>query len=465
MVALGGAIFGIGSCRGWDAQSGFSHNVSATSSIRFLPEPDIDEPGVKGRHGADASSRWYYWKLPPDQVTWYSRLFVWVCYISHQLFVWIVIYNLQQEKAKRGMDYTPSLNKYNYYFFGINVFFHLLHLLQTHTTYDSTAQDVSIASSQCSVIIMLTFIMLMEYRNRGMVFGWPTLAHKDKVSNFLRLNYGPINILKRYHGYLCAWACVYTFWYHPMENTWGHVLGFAHTWILLLQGSLMMTQVHLNRYWRLLLETWFCLHAGVVAAQNSGPEQLGTKLWPMFVFGTLLLYTVTHIFSLPFWTKIHFAFRFAPVTVLLAVCIYMYSWIPDANGRPWVRMREIINIPAIYYVDVLLAWWLLYVFLKIEGWIMGRQEQKSPPMGVKFVYLLLAFCMYGIFTAISLGLQLYDVTMMLLLTSLILTAVLTVLASVKFMFLRRAFGEPPGVASPPNSYVPDVELKTVKPVV
>jgi hypothetical protein len=64
-------------------------------------------------------------------------------------------------------------------------------------------------------------------------------------------------------------AAVYTFWYHPCENTWGHVLGFVHTSLIMLQGSLMFTPVHLNRLWRFVVETWVLVHAGVVAYQST----------------------------------------------------------------------------------------------------------------------------------------------------------------------------------------------------
>lgn len=56
-----------------------------------------------------------------------------------------------------------------------------------------------------------------------------------------------IQMLNRYHGYYFAWSIVYTFWYHPMENTWAHTSGFLHTGIVLIQGSLIYTDMHLNR--------------------------------------------------------------------------------------------------------------------------------------------------------------------------------------------------------------------------
>ncbi|KAF6016988.1 SERAC1 [Bugula neritina] len=42
-------MFGIGSIRGWDADSAYNHNMSNSSMERFLPEPFTPEPGVYKR--------------------------------------------------------------------------------------------------------------------------------------------------------------------------------------------------------------------------------------------------------------------------------------------------------------------------------------------------------------------------------------------------------------------------------
>ena len=47
----------------------------------------------------------------------------------------------------------------------------LLHFAQTHIWYGALAEDVSIWSSQVSVIIMLVLILLMENQRRGLFFG------------------------------------------------------------------------------------------------------------------------------------------------------------------------------------------------------------------------------------------------------------------------------------------------------
>ena len=87
--------------------------------------------------------------------------------------------------------------------------------------------------------MLLMMILIMEYRDRGIAFGWPVASDKGAISSALRLDPTPSNIVRRYHGYAFAWASVYTFWFHPMENTLGHALGLAYTYIILLQGDVL----------------------------------------------------------------------------------------------------------------------------------------------------------------------------------------------------------------------------------
>ena len=51
------------------------------------------------RSDKDASSRWYYWKVKPEEATHWSRLFVWVGYSLHNLSVWFVLYLQHRSKV------------------------------------------------------------------------------------------------------------------------------------------------------------------------------------------------------------------------------------------------------------------------------------------------------------------------------------------------------------------------------
>ena len=67
---------------------------------------------------------------------------------------------------------------------------------------------------QGSVVLLLVFVLLMENPRRGLFFGYKAPGLRTAV-----------DVTKRYHGYLFSWAVIYTFWYHPMEDTGGHILG------------------------------------------------------------------------------------------------------------------------------------------------------------------------------------------------------------------------------------------------
>ncbi|MGV2435012.1 MAG UNVERIFIED_CONTAM: hypothetical protein LVT10_09145 [Anaerolineae bacterium] len=120
--------------------------------------------------------------------------------------IWGLIWYAQTYVKK----YTDGLHRVNQIALAATAFFVFLHLVQTHIWYDGLAQDVSIFSSQWSVIIMLIWIIIMENQRRGVFFG-QKLPFPKRVMRFAR----------KYHGYYFAWAVIYTFWYHPMETTGG----------------------------------------------------------------------------------------------------------------------------------------------------------------------------------------------------------------------------------------------------
>ncbi|XP_071484095.1 uncharacterized protein [Diadema antillarum] len=414
-VFLLGVVY-IGDVRRWDADSGWTHNTSETSAVRFLSEPYVEEPGVRGRYGTDAGARWYYWKLKPNEVNVLTRVVPWLCYVLHQLFMWGCIYYAQKLKLIYPQPgepkYSSRLRNFNWIAFIGNVLFHLIHLGQTHWTYDALAQDVSGPSNIGSAIMLLIFVLMLEYRNRGMAFGWPSKDDQGKISEKMRLPWGPQELIRRYHGYVFAWGAIFTFWHHPMENTIGHVMGFTHTWMFLLQGSLMYTQFHLNRYWRLLLEAWVIIHGTVVAWQTGGPALNRSTLYPMFMFGFLWLFTMTQLFGLPLWTKVPKWTRAFPFVAYLAAGIYCYGWVfADRQGRYWIRLNEMVRIPAIEYFCVLFAWLVMWFFLWIEKKIKGDRADESfrPPSPVKeALYICGVVFTYAILMVVSVLVQLLD---------------------------------------------------------
>jgi hypothetical protein len=132
----------------------------------------------------DQGAAWYFWKLPNP--TFWTHATAWLFYIAHQATVWALIAYAQS----RSLKYTTGLHRVNYWALGVNAFFILLHFVQTHIWYDGLAQDVSIWSSQVSVVILLVWVLLMENNRRGLFFG-----KKAPISRQI------ITFARKYHGY------------------------------------------------------------------------------------------------------------------------------------------------------------------------------------------------------------------------------------------------------------------------
>ncbi|RME43867.1 MAG: hypothetical protein D6791_14510 [Chloroflexi bacterium] len=272
-------------------------------------------------HLPDQGASWYYWKLP--QPTLWGRATAWGFYLAHQLALWGLIYYAQT----RVRRYTAGLHRVNVLALGVNAFFILLHFAQTHLWYDGLAQDVSIWSSQGSVVVLLVWVLLMENNRRGMFFG-----------KRLPLSQEIIRTARKYHGYFFAWAIVYTFWYHPMEPTSGHLIGFFYMFLLMLQGSLFFTRIHVNRLWTFVQEFTVLAHGTLVAVMQ------GNGLWPMFAFGFGGIFVITQMHGLGLSRRS----RGLLLALYIAAVLFVY------NGRGWARLNEIVRIPVIDYLAVLL---------------------------------------------------------------------------------------------------------------
>ncbi|GGJ48809.1 hypothetical protein [Deinococcus roseus] len=290
----------------------------------------------------DQGASWYFWKLPGP--TFWTHFSAWFLYLAHQITIWGLIFYAQTRVKK----YTAGLHPVNFWALGVNAVFVLLHLLQTHLFYDGLAQDVSIYSSQGSVIVLLVLVLVMENKRRGMFFG-----KKAPLKATI------VDAVRKYHGYFFSWAVVYTFWYHPMETTSGHLLGTFYTLMLMLQGSLFLTRIHVNRYWTLAQELLVVIHGSIVALSNTN------GLWPMFAFGFLGVFIVTQMHGLG-WSRLT---RWIVASLFSGWVIYVYS------GRGWGKLNEIMRIPLIDYVLVFVLAGLVWLLVWIGQGI--RKLQKS----------------------------------------------------------------------------------------
>ena len=302
--------------------------------------------------GPDLGDFWYYWQR--DDATAWSRLSAWVPYCAHQISIWYLIARARQARPR----YVMGLHTFNLWAIGVNGFFMVLHVVQTKFFYDGLAQDVHEATSMGSVILMLFLIMLMENRRRGLWFGKPVAA----------LNTAG-DAVRRYHGYYFSWAIIYTFWYHPVETTPGHLAGYAYMSLLLLQSSLFFTRFHVNRWWTMFLETLFVVHGALIAwyVMNPGDH----RFWSMFLFGGVGVFLVTHLYGLGLSSR----GKWAIALPLIAVLVAFYGVFPETlMGLP--------RLAAILYAGTFLMAGLITPLLWLGRWL-GERGAAQPDQALR----------------------------------------------------------------------------------
>ncbi|MCH1930380.1 hypothetical protein L9G16_09320 [Shewanella sp. A25] len=279
----------------------------------------------------DKGPLWYFWKRPdPD---FWSHFTAWGFYACHQVAIWWLIYSAKTAYSSRSLDDKASdspykslgLHRVNLYAIGTNLFFIVLHIVQTKIFYDGLAQDVSNLSAQFSVIILLLMVLLIEHKRRGLFFGKKIIGIDQTY-----------NVVKQYHGYYFAWAIIYTFWFHPIETTVGHLLGNFYMFMLMLQGSLFFTRFHRNKYWTVLLETFVLLHGALVAYASVHGESVS-----MFVFGFAVIFFATQIYGLGLSQRM--IMLFSGLFVVVLVLYYQSNFI---------KGTEIFRIPMVLYLGV-----------------------------------------------------------------------------------------------------------------
>lgn len=308
----------------------------------LLPDP----PGAEG-------AAWYYWKLPAREFM--TMFIVWTFYLAHQFTLWGAIY-----WAKKNLDHlrsntSTSLSKYNWAAIIINLFFIVLHLVQTHIWFDGLAQDVPIWTSQGSVIVMLSFLLIIENPSRGFFLGRKLgRPITPRVSGFFRRN----------HPYIISWAIVYTFWFHPMAYDPQLISGFFYMFLLFTQISLAFTIVHRNKGWIVLLESFVGIHAFIVATFTA--SQAATGIWVMFTTGFAFMFVFTYMFAFNVRREIKWGV-FAGYSAAL-VWIYLP---PELGGYvlrdPTYLLRlEPLWIPIILYLLAIVFAGFAYLYLKVK---------------------------------------------------------------------------------------------------
>jgi hypothetical protein len=274
----------------------------------------------------------YPWRLTaPDSM---ARLTAWLGYALHSVLAWSIIYRAQRQRPK----YQDDLRWFNFSMLAVHGSFAVLHLLQTRLLYDGLAQDVPELTAQGSVALMLILILIIENPRRGLILG-KKAAFKERFTR----------VVRKYHGYVFTWATIYTFWYHPTEGTWGHLLGFFYMFMLFAQSTFIFNRAHLNKWWTFSLEAFVLLHGVLVAVFQ------GNNLWPMFAFGFGAMIFLTQLYGLGLarWTRWLLTAGFA----LLVLATYAVM------GRLGA-LNEVLRIPVLEYAVVGLLYGL---YLLVQG--------------------------------------------------------------------------------------------------
>ena len=290
---------------------------------------------------------WYPW-VSASPTIW-TRLSVWGLYAAHQLTAWCLIWRAQSKTT----GYSNSLSRINVLALIANAAFITLHFIQTHVFYDGLAIDVPEQSSQWSVILLLVIVHLMENQRRGLFFGRKVKGSMMDES---------ARVLRKYHGYYFSWAIIYTFWYHPMVSTPGHLLGFLYMFLLMLQGSLFFTRMHVNKWWMVTQEVLVLIHGTLVALSNA-PD-----FWQMFCFGFAGLFVVTQMYGLGMSLRTRWAFLI--VYVGSAALVFSRVGLRHLHQITWIPLTEY----AVVFVIAAVVWTAMKVVNVNNSPIARRQN-------------------------------------------------------------------------------------------
>jgi hypothetical protein len=293
---------------------------------------------------------WYYWKLPTRD--FWGMNIAWTMYLANQISIWAIIYFAQKNQFGFKNATSRNLSKYTLYALTITVTFVFLHLVQTQLWFDGLAQDVPILTSQGSVIVLLSIVLIIENQRRGLFLGRKAgKPFTASVAAFFRSS----------HKYIFAWALIYTFWFHPMATDPQLLSGFFYMFLLFTQLMLAWTPLHLDKRWIILLESYVAIHAVIVAAWNSKLFG-GAEIWPMFFTGFAFMFVFTYMYAARVSRKIY--------GLVLAIYVAFISWlylpVPFGFGRSIINLEriEFLWIPMILYG--LAALFAVLAYLKIR---------------------------------------------------------------------------------------------------
>ncbi len=295
----------------------------------------------------------YYWKLNMRDV--FTMIITWTFYGFHQASVWILILWAQRQSYEGKLD-KSKIFRYIVAMGGTTIGFTLLHLLQTHIWYDGLAQDVPIWTSQGSVIVMLSLLIVMQNPKRGLFFG-------KKSKKLMRPEVA--KVFMKSHPIIFSWALVYTFWFHPMDSSPALLSGFFFMGLLFIQVTVAYTKIHINKWWVLLVESYVAIHATFVAVAQWLDFGANPPMWPMFLLGFLamIVFIYIHGLGLKNWVK------WIILGGYVALLVFIYVPTPFGFGRDFTYFLrlEFLWIPLILYLIAFIVALLAHGYLILKA--------------------------------------------------------------------------------------------------
>ncbi len=288
----------------------------------------------------DNGFNYYLWKFRAVDQSMTAKVSAWVLFFLHFGTVGYFMQKLKEDQPNK----VDGVSKYNIYLLLTNVVFIILHYIHTVTVYDALAQDTPVWSSQGSVIVMLVLILIIENRRRGLFFGKKVPLPKEST-----------RAVMKYHGIYISLATIFTFWYHPMENTVSHIIGFFYMYLLFIQMSFSRTKIHQNKYFNLSLEVTVLIHGTLVALTTQNAP------FAMFLFGFATIFFVTQIYGIGLKKNVIHILQ----AIFVIIALLTYSGL--FNDNEFFMINEVIRIPFIEYVLVFVFVYGIYAWIKIPN--------------------------------------------------------------------------------------------------
>ena len=141
------------------------------------------------------------------------------------------------------------------------------------------------------------------------------------------------------------------------------------------------------------------------------------------------------IFTLPFWKKISPWFRFLPGIIFYTVAILVYAlYLTGGLSKLW----ETVTIPFIQYVNMLLAWLVLYIYISLENRITCNCSFGKPSSGQNALYLCVILVIYALLMLSSVVFNYVEINFLILMEINIASYLIFITATI--MLHKRIFG-------------------------